>query len=166
MAFCKYCGKEIPEGGSCSCPGAIHEEQANRSYDDKKQIFDDQTEEPIEDITGEFTADAAETDDTGISEQDIIVRDALNAAKEAAAGIKVPENTHCSCHGTQKQKGPAFLWDFIVFCSVFCNSIQDCNKRNYKGYAVSEKSFLNKRYIAAQAYKKRHKGKTECRNKN
>ncbi|MGB4092513.1 MAG: hypothetical protein WBK46_11325 [Ruminococcus flavefaciens] len=92
MAFCKYCGKEIPEGGSCSCPGAIHEEQANRSYDDKKQIFDDQTEEPIEDITGEFTADAAETDDTEISEQDIIVRDALNAAKEAAAGIKVPEN--------------------------------------------------------------------------
>lgn len=93
MAFCKYCGKEIPEGGSCSCPGAIHEEQAKRSNDDNKDIFGGQTEQPIEDIIREFTPDSAEeADNTEESEQDIMVRDALNAAKEAAAGIKVPEN--------------------------------------------------------------------------
>ena len=93
MAFCKYCGKEIPEGGSCSCPGAIHEEQAKRSNDDNKDIFSGQTEQPIEDIIREFTPDSAEeADNTEESEQDIMVRDALNAAKEAAAGIKVPEN--------------------------------------------------------------------------
>ena len=93
MAFCKYCGKEIPEGGSCSCPGAIHEEQAKRSNDDNKDVFSVQTEEPIEDIIREFTPDTAEeADNTEESEQDIMVRDALNAAKEAAAGIKVPEN--------------------------------------------------------------------------
>ena len=93
MAFCKYCGKEIPEGGSCSCPGAIHEEQAKRSNDDNKDIFSGQTEQPIEDIIREFTPDTAEeADNTEESEQDIMVRDALNAAKEAAAGIKVPEN--------------------------------------------------------------------------
>ena len=93
MAFCKYCGKEIPEGGSCSCPGAIHEEQAKRSNDDNKDIFSGQTEQPIEDIIREFTPDSAEeADNTEESEQDIMVREALNAAKEAAAGIKVPEN--------------------------------------------------------------------------
>ena len=93
MAFCKYCGKEIPEGGSCSCPGAIHEEQAKRSNDDNKDVFSGQTEQPIEDIIREFTPDTAEeADNTEESEQDIMVRDALNAAKEAAAGIKVPEN--------------------------------------------------------------------------
>ena len=93
MAFCKYCGKEIPEGGSCSCPGAIHEEQAKRSNDDNKDVFSGQTEQPIEDIIREFTPDSAEeADNTEESEQDIMVRDALNAAKEAAAGIKVPEN--------------------------------------------------------------------------
>lgn len=93
MAFCKYCGKEIPEGDSCTCPGAIHEEQANRSNDDKKDIFSDKTEQPIEDIIREFTPDTAEfADNTEESEQDIMVRDALNAAKEAAAGIKVPES--------------------------------------------------------------------------
>ena len=23
MAYCKYCGKLIPEGGSCDCPAAM-----------------------------------------------------------------------------------------------------------------------------------------------
>ena len=93
MAFCKYCGKEIPEGGSCTCPGAIHEEQANRSLDDVKDSFDKQTEEPIEDIIREFTPDAIpETETAEESEQDSVVREALNAAREAAAGIKVPES--------------------------------------------------------------------------
>ena len=32
MAFCKYCGKEIAEGAICSCPGAIHEANANNSF--------------------------------------------------------------------------------------------------------------------------------------
>lgn len=91
MAFCKYCGKEIPENGACTCPGAIHEEQAKRALEEEKSALEKQTEEPIEDIIREFTPEeevsVAEPEE---SEQDTIVREALNAAKEAAAGIKMP----------------------------------------------------------------------------
>ena len=91
MAFCKYCGKEIPEGGSCTCPGAIHEEQAKLKAEELKEDIEVTAEEPIEDIIKEFTPDVQD-DAPAESEQDVMVREALNAAREAAAGIKMPES--------------------------------------------------------------------------
>ncbi|MBR1824750.1 MAG: hypothetical protein IJ779_11050 [Ruminococcus sp.] len=44
MAFCKYCGKELTEGSLCSCPGAIHEQQANAQAEEKYLYTEDAPE--------------------------------------------------------------------------------------------------------------------------
>lgn len=35
--FCRYCGREVPEGQSCSCPGAQAAQQAQQQYQQPQQ---------------------------------------------------------------------------------------------------------------------------------
>ena len=37
--FCRYCGREVPEGQSCSCPGAQAAQQAQQQYQQPQQPY-------------------------------------------------------------------------------------------------------------------------------
>lgn len=37
--FCRYCGREVPEGQSCSCPGAQAARQAQQQYQQPQQPY-------------------------------------------------------------------------------------------------------------------------------
>lgn len=39
MAFCKFCGKEIPEGGVCDCAAAQGQNAANNTFDQANNVF-------------------------------------------------------------------------------------------------------------------------------
>jgi len=83
MAFCKYCGKEIPEGDSCTCPGAIHEENAKAASDISDSTSFDVTEgyETIQDEVSDVSADTAlyNAEDT--------------SSAETAEPLYIPEDT-------------------------------------------------------------------------
>ena len=41
MAFCKYCGKQIPEGGSCDCPASKAQDAAKEEVSAVKEQAED-----------------------------------------------------------------------------------------------------------------------------
>ena len=44
--FCRYCGREVPEGQSCSCPGAQAAQQAQQQYQQPQQPYQQPYQQP------------------------------------------------------------------------------------------------------------------------
>ena len=134
MAFCKYCGKELEEGALCSCPGAIHEQQAKNNPDITPAADDDTTE------------------NTGTS----ALNDNINLIKPSAAETPASEGPAIrkANYTAKKQDDGSFLkFSVIVAAVLIVFIIIACCLFGSSGFKGTVRKYFTSRYS-------KHGGKT------
>lgn len=84
MAFCKYCGKQIPEGGSCDCPASKAQDVAKEEADAVKEQAEnvkDNIENAAENVKAEAESAVKEVKE-GVENAEKKAEDAAEAVKE------------------------------------------------------------------------------------
>ena len=94
MAFCKFCGKQIPEGGSCDCAGAKGEAEVKETVENGANNIQEKAENAVETVKNEAAEaltnakEKAENAVEGVKDGAEKVADKVeNGAKQAGSDI-------------------------------------------------------------------------------
>ena len=114
MAYCKYCGKLIPEGGSCDCPAAMAASEIKETAENAAESVKSEAAEAIQDVK-EKASETINEVKSGIAET---AQKADNLAGEAAEKLSVK---------TKNGKSLVYIAAGIIAALILCLLIAMCS---------------------------------------
>lgn len=101
MAFCRFCGKQIPDGGACDCAASKAAAEAGEKVENAVEAVKDEAANAVETVKAE-AAQAAETVKENVSQ-------AADSAAQAASNVQQQaDNAAAQANNAANQAGSGF----------------------------------------------------------